>query len=188
MNKRSTQILKILKNRKATRAFSSEKLSDELINQLLEAAQLSASCFNKQPWRFLFLTEESAIEKGREALSKGNSWAKNAPLLVVGFSKPDLDCQLPDGRNYYLFDLGMAVQNMMLQATELNLIARPMAGFVPDMIRQEFDIPMEYEIIVMLAIGYEGNIDELDEKLKERSISKKERNPLKVNFFLNKFK
>ena len=187
MHEQSEQLMKILKNRKATRAFSSAKLSEEKINQLMAAAQLSASCFNKQPWRFLFLTEESAIEKGRKALFKGNSWAKNAPLLVVGFSKPDLDCQLPDGRNYYLFDLGMAVQNMMLQATELNLVARPMAGFAPDMIRQEFDIPGEFEIIVMVAFGFEGNINDLDEKLQARFKEPRKRNPLPENFYLNKY-
>ena len=183
----STQINNILNDRKAARVFSPVKLSDKIQNHLMEAAQLSASCFNKQPWRFLFLNEETALEKGRKALSKGNSWAEDAPLLVIGFSKPDMDCQLPDGRNYYLFDLGMAVQNILLQATELNLVARPMAGFSPDLLKQTFDIPQEFEILVMIAIGYVGNLDDLDEKLKERSVAKRVRNPLEVNFFLNKF-
>ncbi|MBL7092463.1 nitroreductase family protein [candidate division KSB1 bacterium] len=187
VNEMSTQILNILKDRKATRAFSSAKLPEEMINQLMDAAQLSASCFNNQPWRFLFLTEESALEKGRMALSKGNGWAKEALLLVVGFTKPDLDCQLPDGRNYFQFDLGMAVQNILLQATELNLVARPMAGFSQDVIRQEFDIPKEFEIMVMVAIGFEGNINEMDEKLQAKSKEPRKRNPLPANFFINNY-
>lgn len=182
-----THILKLLKNRKASRAFSNQPLSQETIKTLMEATQLSASCFNKQSWRFLFLNDEAGLKKGRTALSKGNSWASAAPLLVVGFSKPNLDCQLPDGREYYLFDLGLATQNLMLQATELNLIARPFAGFSPKKLKAEFNIPEEYEIYVMLAVGYEGNINELDEELQKKSQAQRTRKPLEHNFFLNKF-
>ncbi len=182
-----TQILKILNERKATRAFSSEPIPMEMINDLMWAAQLSASCFNNQPWRFLFLTDPVALEKGRKALSSGNSWARKAPLLIFGFSKPDLDCHISDGSNYYLFDLGMAVQNILLQATEFDLIARPMAGFKHRTITEEFHIPSEYEIVVSIAIGKEGDINELDEKTKEKSMAPRIRNPLSANFFVNNF-
>ncbi len=178
-------LLELLKSRKASRAISPTPLSDDTIKKLMEAAQLSASCFNKQPWRYLFLTEKSALDKGRKALAEGNSWALTASLLIVCFSKPDLDCQLSDGREYYLFDLGMATQNLLLQATEMNLIARPMAGFDPEIIKQEFDIPEEFEIVLMIAVGEEGDISELDEKLRERSLAPRVRKPLNENFFIN---
>lgn len=181
-------ILDILKNRKASRAFSSIDLPLEFIEKLKNAAQLSASCFNNQPWRFLFLTNEATLNKGRKALSKGNNWANDAPLLIVGFTKPDLDCQLSDGREYYLFDLGMAVQNILLQATELNLVARPMAGFDSEIISEEFNIPNEFEIMVMIAVGFEGDINQLNEKLQMVSKAARERKPLEENFFVNSFK
>ncbi len=180
-------IIELLQKRKATRAFSIEKLSEVIIEKLMNAAQLSASCFNNQPWRFLFLTEEDALEKGRKALSSGNYWAKKAPLLIVGFSKKELDCQTKDGRKYYLFDLGMAVQLILLQATELNLVARPIAGYSPQVIHEEFDIPEEFEVYIMIVVGYEADINELDEKLQEKSRALRTRNPVAMNFFLNKF-
>jgi len=180
-------LIDLLKKRKATRAIATEKLAEALIEKIMNAAQLSASCFNNQPWRFLFLTSKLALQKGRRAVSEGNSWANTAPLLIVGFSKPGLDCQIKDGRNYYLFDLGMASQLILLQATELNLVARPFAGFSPSVIREEFDIPDEYEIYLMIAVGYEGDISQLSEKLQERSKAPRTRNPLSENFFLNKF-
>ncbi|MBL7074185.1 nitroreductase family protein [candidate division KSB1 bacterium] len=183
----STAIIDLLQKRKASRAIESKGLSDVIIDKLMNAAQLSASCYNNQPWRFLFLTEESALEKGRKALAAGNSWAKKAPLLIAGFSKPDLDCQIPDERNYYLFDLGMATQLILLQATELNLVARPMAGFSPKVIKKEFNIPPNYEVYVMIAVGYEGKIEELDERLQTLSRAPRERNPLSMSFFFNKF-
>lgn len=179
--------LDILHQRKASRAIATRELNVEIIDKLMQAAQLSASCFNNQPWRFLFLTDQIALDKGRKALSKGNSWAQTAPLLIVGFSKPDLDCQLSENRNYYLFDLGMATQLILLQATELNLIARPMAGFYPQVIREEFFIPAEFEPYVMIAVGYEGNIDELEPNLQAKSRAPRIRNPLEINFFQNHF-
>lgn len=180
-------LIDILIKRKASRAISEQELEPEIIDKLMNATQLSASCFNNQPWRFLFLTSELALQKGRRAVSGGNSWANTAPLLIIGFSKPDLDCQIKNGRNYYLFDLGMASQLILLQATELNLVARPFAGFSASVIREEFDIPDEYEIYVMIAVGYEGDINELSEKLQKTSIAQRIRNPLSENFFLNKF-
>ncbi|NOZ60801.1 MAG: nitroreductase [Calditrichaeota bacterium] len=178
-------LIELLQARKATRAISTKPLSEEIIETLMEAAQLSASCFNKQPWRFLFLTEKEALKKGRQALAGGNSWALKAPLLIVGFTKPDLDCQLPDGREYYLFDLGMATQNILLQATELNLVARPMAGFDPEIIKQEFHLSDDLEVVIMIAVGEEGDLAELDEKLQQRSLAPRVRNALRENFYLN---
>jgi len=181
-----SSLIDILNKRKASRAIAEQKLEPEVIEKLMNAAQLSASCFNNQSWRFLFLTEQEALEKGRKALSGGNSWAKTAPLLIVGFSKPDLDCQNRDGRKYYLFDLGMATQLILLQATELNLVARPMSGFSPQVIKDEFHIPAEYEVYVMIAVGYEGDISQLDEESQKKSLAPRTRNPLSVIFFMNK--
>lgn len=181
-------LIDLLNERKASRAISSEKLDPKAIENLMKAAQLSASCFNNQSWRFLLLSESEALEKGRKAISGGNSWAKTAPLLIIGFSKPNLDCQMKDGRQYYLFDLGMAVQLLLLQATEQNLVARPFAGFSPSIIKEEFKIENEFEVYVMIAVGNEGNIDELEEKLQKVSRAPRTRNSLSENFFMNEMK
>jgi len=178
-------LISILKMRKASRAIASEVLDDEIIETLMNATQLSASCFNNQPWRFIFLTDKNLLEKARKALTPGNNWAAKAPLLVIGCSNKEFDCQTKDGRNYYLFDLGMATQLLMLQATEIDLIARPMAGYSPSTLREELDIPEQLEIYVLVAIGYEGDLNELSDKLKQRSLAPRTRNPLSQNFFLN---
>ena len=183
-----TPLIELLESRKASRAISEKKLHVKSVNKLMHSAQLSASCSNNQPWRFLFLSDEAALEKGRSALSRGNSWAMSAPLLIIGFTKPDLDCQTRSGRDYYLFDLGMAIQLILLQATELDLIARPMAGFSAETVKTEFHIPDEYEVYVMVAIGYEGNIENLDEKKQKISLGPRIRNPIETNFFRNVFK
>jgi nitroreductase len=173
-----TKILEVLRDRKPTRAISDQPVEREKLMAMLEAARLSASCGNIQSWRFLALTEPDALEKGREALSRGNYWAKTAPVLIFGYSKPDLDCQLKDGREYYVFDLGMAVQNILLQATELDLVARPFAGLSQDKVKELFGLEQEYSVLVGIAIGYEGDTATLTEKHQLHATSPRERKPL----------
>ena len=123
-------VISLLAARKAGRSISTEPLPEDTVAQLAEAARLTPSCYNKQPWRFLFLRSEPALARGRAALAEGNrAWASRAPLLVVAYSRKEDDCVSEDGRAYHELDLGMSVMNLMLAATALGLVARPMAGF-----------------------------------------------------------
>ena len=182
-----TTVLELLRKRSAYRAFSPRPVEKERLEAMLRAAQLSASCMNNQPWRFLVLDEGEALEKGKKALAEGNYWAKAAPVLIIGLSRADLDCRPADGREYFLFDLGMASQNLMLQATEFGLVARPMAGFRPSVLREAFDIPESYTILILIAVGYEGDLSTLKENHQKVSLAPRTRNPLEDNFFFNRF-
>jgi glutaredoxin-dependent peroxiredoxin len=182
-----TRVLDLLKKRSAYRAIDARPVEQDKLRALLEAAQLSASCMNNQPWRFLVLEDAHALEKGRMALADGNYWAKSAPVLIVGLSRADLDCRPADGREYFLFDLGMAAQNLILQATEFGLVARPMAGFQPSVLRQAFQIPESYTILIMLAVGYEGDLSTLKEHHRKVSVAPRKRRPLESNFLFNRF-
>jgi nitroreductase len=108
-------------------------------------------------------------------------------VLIFAYSKPDFDCQRPDERDYYLFDLGMAVQNILLQATELDLVARPMAGFSPAKVRHAFGLDEEYKVMVGIAIGYEGDVSTLDEKKRLTSLAPRTRLALDETVDFNRF-
>ena len=69
------------------RAIDPRPVEKDKLLSMLEAAQLSASCMNLQPWRFLVLDEADSLEKGRRGLADGNYWAKTAPVLVIGLSR-----------------------------------------------------------------------------------------------------
>lgn len=149
-----SKVIQLLQDRFAGRSFLSDPLPENLVQNIIEAARLTPSCFNKQPWRFLFLESEEAHNKGVEALSEGNRhWAERAPVLIVGYTKPEDDCQLNDGREYHQFDLGMSVMNLMLAATEHGLAARPMAGFSPEKMKMLFDLEEKNQPLIMIAVG-----------------------------------
>lgn len=170
-------LLKEIDIRRAKRAFSERKIDDDVIARLMTAATFAPSCSNNQPWRFMVVTSQKALEKTHEALSGGNYWAKKAPLLIVVATKLTLDAQLSDRRDYALFGCGLATENLLLQATKEGLYTHPMAGFNPLVVKAAFDIPEDYIVISLIAVGYPGSLDGLNEKHVAAENSKRDRKP-----------
>jgi nitroreductase len=154
------EVVRLLRARHATRAILREKLPDAIIEDLIEAARLTPSCYNNQPWRFLFLESAEALEKAKEVIAKGNwQWASRAPLIIVGHTRRENDCVIPDGREYHQFDLGMACMNIMLAATFHDLVARPMAGFNPARAREIFGLGEKDQPFIAIAVGRRSDDD-----------------------------
>ena len=150
----SNPVIRILNDRIAGRSIATDPLDEPVVADLMEAARLSPSCFNNQPWRFLFLESDPARAKGVEALSAGNvPWAGTAPLLILGYTRAQDDCIIKDGRRYHQFDLGLSVMNILLAATYHGLTARPMAGFSPAKAKELFGLEEPDEPLIMIAVG-----------------------------------
>jgi len=179
----------LLEKRRAYRSLKPFEVTDELINDLAVSAGLGPSCYNKQPWRYVFVYEEEALNKLHDALPGGNSWAKKASLLVAVFSRRDFDCIVKD-REYYLFDTGTATGFMILRATEMGLVAHPMAGFDEDKVKEALNIPVDMKVITLIAIGkYSEEIDpDLPEKMVEIEKKRPERKPVEEFVYKNKFR
>jgi nitroreductase len=166
-----------IKRRRAKRAMSEKEIPDDVIHRIMTAATLAPSCSNNQPWRFLLLTEKNSRKKVHEALTEGNYWAKKAPVMVVVATKPDLDARLSDRRDYALLDCGLASENLLLQAFKEGLYAHPMAGFDPLKVKAAFQIPDEYIVITLIAVGYPGELSHLNTKHQELEQSRRVRKP-----------
>ena len=163
--------------RRAYRALSAEPVPKELVRKLLEAAHLAPSCFNNQPWRFI-VAEGKGLEAVKEAFPGGNYWAKKAPVIIAVASKPNLDCKLSDGRDYFLFGCGMAVANLMVQATQMGIIAHPIAGFDPQRVKQALKVPDDFVVITLVVVGWHGDPSHLSEKHRALEFGPRERRPL----------
>jgi nitroreductase len=119
-------LFQLIQKRRAYRSLVPVEITEEMMGALAESAQLSPSCFNNQPWRYVFVYEKRSLDELYRALSKGNDWARKSSLIIAVFSRAEYDCQIK-GRNYYLFDTGMATAFIILRATELGLVAHPIA-------------------------------------------------------------
>lgn len=170
--------------RRATRAFDLRPVSDGLISELIEAVRLSPSCNNNQPWRVIVARDPSSLEAIKASLPKGNRWATRAPLIFVICSRLDDDCKLNDRRDYYLFSTGIAVGEMVLRATELGLIAHPIAGYDALAIKDKLGIPPEQVLISLVICGYPGtDVSLLSEKQLLAEVERPPRKPVGENFF-----
>lgn len=178
-----------IEERRAYRALKKTTITQEVIIQLGRAAQLAPSCFNKQPWRYIFIQNEKLLKDFQVVFPVTNSWAFSSSLIIAILSQKSLDCSMKDGREYYLFDTGISTGFILLRATELGLVAHPMAGYDPDKAKSLLGIPQEMKLINIIALGeHDNNYKNL---LPEDKISGEENRPERIDFqeflFVNKY-
>lgn len=182
---KNKEILSEIEKRRAYRALSQEKIDSQTLDTILKAATLAPSCMNKQPWRFLLVTDDKARSLVSDALVGGNYWAKKAPAYVLVITSAELDCKLPRGREYALFDTGMATMNLLLQATKEGLYAHPMAGFDADKLADSFNIAPEFVLVTVIALAYPGSTDNLSDQHLEMEKAPRDRKALESVVFKN---
>ena len=167
-------VLHAIQNRRAFRALKPADVSHKLIEDLANCARLSPSCFNHQPWKFVFVQKPQRLEEMRRALSPGNEWAYDASMIIAVFSKKEDDCIIRD-RFYYQFDCGLAAGFLILRAVELGLVAHPIAGFSPKKTREILGIPEEYKVITLIILGKKS--EELGSNLSEKQAKVEQMRP-----------
>jgi nitroreductase len=163
----------VIKQRRSGRAYADKSVDQHVINALFEAARWAPSSMNEQPWRYVYATKENGLlwNKIFDTLMDGNKiWAKNAPLLVLSLAKKNFD---RNGKlnNSARYDLGAANALLSIQATELGLNVHQMGGFDGDQIRKNLNINDDFELGVIMAIGYPGDADQLPDTLRERELA-----------------
>ncbi|MFX0069218.1 MAG: nitroreductase family protein [Candidatus Hodarchaeota archaeon] len=177
-----------IKERRAYRSLEPVKITEDLVKDLAESIQLAPSCYNNQPWRFVFVYEDEMLKKMHTALTPGNKWAQHASMIVAVFSRIDYDCQLR-GRDYFLFDTGIATAYLVLRATELGLVAHPIAGYSEEVVKEVLNIPEDMKVITLVIFGKHTKeiADYLSENQAELERKRPERLPLGDFAYLNKY-
>ncbi len=163
-----------IERRRAYRSLDHVEVTEELIRDLARCASLSASCFNNQPWRFVFVHEGERLRRLFGALSKGNEWAQYASMIVAVCSREDLDCVVKE-RVYYLFDTGMATAFLILRATELGLVAHPIAGFSETKAKEALGMPAGMRLITLVIVG--AHREEIRDVLSEKQVGWEKERP-----------
>ncbi|WP_107668407.1 nitroreductase family protein [Cyanothece sp. BG0011] len=172
-------IHELIKQRWSPLAFDNRPIEPEKIASLLEAARWAASCYNEQPWCFIVATKDNTeeYEKLFSCLVEANQkWAKNAPLLMLSVAKLSFERNNKPNRHAF-HDVGLAVGNLTLQAQSFGLFVHQMAGFDVEKATHLYNIPQDYEPVAAIAVGYPGNVEQLEEDLQQRQLSPRSRKP-----------
>lgn len=170
----------LIKRRWSPRAFSDQPIEAEKLHMLFEAARWAPSSNNEQPWRFIFANKDHELEWNRllSCLVEANrKWAYRAPVLILSVASLNFEEDSTPNRHAF-HDTGMAVENLVLQATAVGLSAHQMAGFDVEKARADLKIPSGYEPVAMIAVGYPGDLASLSDRLRERELRQRSRRPL----------
>jgi nitroreductase len=173
-------IHELLAGRWSPRAFSGKAVSRELLHQVLEAARWAPSSSNVQPWRFMMFDrsrDEAAYKRAFATLVPFNqSWNADVPVLICVTARK-LNPKGDVNRTAF-YDSGAAAMSLVLQAHALGLYAHQMAGFDPAAFREAFSVPDDVEIIAMIALGHPGDVNALNDALREREQAPRARLPV----------
>ena len=170
----------LLRQRWSSRAFDDRPIEPEKLRSLCEAARWAPSSNNEQPWRFIVANKDYETEWNRllACLVEGNrKWAYRAPVLILSVASLNFEDESTPNRHAF-YDTGMAVENLVLQATALGLSAHQMAGFDVEKARADLKIPSGYEPVAMIAVGYPGDLASLPDRLRERELQPRSRRPI----------
>jgi len=152
--------------------LSTREVEQDKIIKILDAARLAPSARNVQPWHFIVVKGRENVENVvTKAFGETNQVVKEAPVLIIACGNPSDDV-IAEGREYYLFDIGLAVENMLLAATDLGLVTHPMSHVYEDELRKILGIPPEVRFVIATPLAYpaEGSYEEAArERLSQRT-------------------
>jgi nitroreductase len=166
--------------RQSNRAFLDRAIPEEMLARIYEKVRWSPSCNNNQPWRFVFAFDQEQRTRFMECLPVGNQWAGDAPVLIAVCARAVDDyTRTDDPVAYYQFDCGLAVMSLLLAATEEGLLTHPMAGYNATQLHTVLEIPAEFHVMCVIAMGYPCSIDQLDERNRKKDEAPRTRKELK---------
>ncbi len=174
--------------RESKRSYLDKPIDEAVLNRILEKIRWSPSCANKQPWRFVFVSEQEQHAKFVEALAAGNEWAAKAPVLIAVCAKESDDYSRDDDPvKYYQFDCGLATMSLLLAAVDEGLMGHPMAGYDAVKLHTALEIPDEYHVMCAVSLGYPGSLDLLDADMRKKDESPRVRKDLNEIISRDKF-
>ena len=177
----------LLRNRTSGLSFSPEPLNSKTLETLLEAFRWGPSSRNAQPWRIVVVRTPEAHQKFDDALSENNQkWATQAPVKMIILGNPE---EQPDrdGQSRWLLDIGLALENLLLQGCELGLTVHALAGWDENAVLTSFNIPSPFRVAALFAVGHPGKVEELSEELQQRAKQPQVRKPLEEFVFWEAF-
>ena len=178
-------VMPAIEKRWSPMAFSDRPVEREKLLRIFEAGQWAPSSYNEQPWRFMLGVkgEGETWDKILATCSGWNAkWARNAPVLILlsgkkRFSMKDMD------NVAWAYDVGAVSAYMTLQLTEEGLFSHQMVGFSPEKAREIFGIPEGFDPLVVIAVGYKGDPENLPADIAAREENTRTRKPLSELIF-----
>jgi len=182
---RPNTLTPLVRQRWSPRAFTAQTVPADALARLFEAARWTPSCFNDQPWYFVYATkaDPEAYDRLLGSLVEANQvWARQAPVIGYSIARSAFHHNnKPNGWAQY--DTGAAMSQLTAQATAEGLAVHQMGGFNPEAARQALDLPDGYALGAAFVIGYEGDPATLPDGYREKELIASARRPIESFVF-----
>ena len=157
-----SDIMEIILSRRSVRRYQEKDIPEEILNKVLEAARWAPSWANAQPWEIVVVKDKSIKEQIQANVSPRNPSTLaivNAPVLLVvcgqmkksGFYNDGYPTKFGD---WFMYDLGLATQNLCLAAHDSGLGTVIVGLFDHDRVGEAINLPANHEVLVLIPLGY----------------------------------
>jgi len=161
-----TDCIQVIKDRRTVRKFEEQPVTEEQVNTLLEAVRWAESWANTQCWEIIVVRDQDIKAQLQETMAKGNPGTKAvvqapvvfgvcAKLQTSGFYKGQAPTKFGD---WYMFDLGIASQNLSLAAQALGLGSVILGLFDHDQAAKVLKVPQGFELVTLIPVGVPAKI------------------------------
>ena len=163
----------VITERKSVRGYADKPVEEDKLSKVLDAARLAPSWANKQCCRYIVVKEKTKIQE----LAGRFSWLKQAPVIIVACADPK-DSGDRNGMNYYLVDVGISMQQLVLAATALELGTCWIGAFDEASVKNVLGVPENIKVVAMTPLGYPAKKEGIGSKLIKTAIGAGKRKPL----------
>ncbi len=149
-------IYEALKERRSVRKYKTDLVSEDKLKRILDAGRVAPSWANKQCWRFIVVRDEKKKAQLADSMPDSNPARKavgeTAPVVIVLCADPEASGK-QDGKDYYLLDSGLAMQQLMLAASAEGLGTCWVAWFDEAQVRATCTVPPEFRVVALTPLG-----------------------------------
>jgi nitroreductase len=146
------EFTELIRKRYSVRAYKSDPVEDEVLAQVLEAMRLAPTAANRQPVRFIVVRTAGRQAELRRIYDR--EWFLQAPLVICACGVPAQTWVRSDGKNYNDVDVAIAMDHLVLAATDLGLGTCWVAAFDPAAAREVLGLPDGVEPVAFTPLGY----------------------------------
>ena len=160
------EFMDVVTARKSVRGYADREVEEEKLEKVLEAARLAPSWANKQCCRYIVIKDKDKI---KELSSVINSWLKHAPLVLAACASP-ADSGSRNGMDYYLVDVGISMQQLVLAATDLGLGTCWIGAFDEAKVKKLLEVPENVRVVALTPLGYPSEKEGFGSKLARKFV------------------
>jgi len=154
-------VLDAIFNRRSVRSYKSDPIPEDVMQKLLEVLRAAPSAANKQPWKFIVVTNKDLRNK-LVTDCRGQKFLAQAPVVIVGCGIPGIAWKGmggDSGRDAIDVDLAIAIDHLTLAAVSFGLGTCWIGAFQEDLVKKTLNIPHKYRVVALTPLGYPESPD-----------------------------